>query len=135
MAWSKIGGVNSSRISRPLLVQRLRHLERAGVIRRITDAAGRSKAYHLTEAGLQLDRVIDALGDWGARLTIDSPAREELDPYLVLLWMSRHVEPAAFPPQRTPASIRLPAGPSEPVFGSCWRGEPPQSASRTRGSR
>lgn len=53
-------------ISRSLLSQRLRDLERAGVVERREQERGRS-SYHLTEAGEELEQVCQALGVWGAR--------------------------------------------------------------------
>jgi DNA-binding HxlR family transcriptional regulator len=52
-------------ISRTLLVDRLRRLERYGVIDRRRGSAGRGHIYILTEAGLALGLVCDALGVWG----------------------------------------------------------------------
>lgn len=51
-----------------VLAQRLRELERAGVVRRrkLAPPAG-SWVYELTEWGSQLEPVLSALGRWGAR--------------------------------------------------------------------
>jgi len=51
-------------ISRALLVERLRRLERTGIVER-RPAPSRLTAYHLTPAGRELQRVIDVLGGWG----------------------------------------------------------------------
>ena len=55
------------RMSPTLLSRRLRSLEKAGVLRREVDAAGRT-AYVLTPAGQELSTVVDALAagsfDW-----------------------------------------------------------------------
>ncbi len=55
-----------------VLAQRLRELERAGVVRRrkLPPPAG-SRVYELTDWGLELEPVITQLGRWGAR----SPSR------------------------------------------------------------
>ena len=53
------------KMSPALLSKRLRRLERAGVVRRRV-VGGRS-TYELTESGLELRGVVDALGAWGAR--------------------------------------------------------------------
>src|SRR5262245_48537415 len=72
-------------ISRSLLAARLRTLEDAGVVvRRAGERHNRSE-YELTDAGRDLDRVIDRLGQWGVRWAFGDPRPEELDPVL-LLW-------------------------------------------------
>jgi DNA-binding HxlR family transcriptional regulator len=72
-------------IPRSLLSQRLRWLERCGVVER--RGAGRGVTYHLTECGMELAEVTYALGVWGARwLEIGS---EHLDAQLALWFWSR----------------------------------------------
>lgn len=53
------------RMSRSLLTARLRTLEEAGVLRRVTTRSG--VEYHLTAAGEELRPIVLALGHWGAR--------------------------------------------------------------------
>jgi DNA-binding HxlR family transcriptional regulator len=57
-------------ISRPLLAQRLRDLEIAGVIISSPASAGRGREYRLTDAGMEFRAVIEALGVWGQRWTV-----------------------------------------------------------------
>jgi len=52
------------RVSRTLLAQRLRDLERAGVVVR---TGGDGGAYRLTRAGAELEPVVMTLGAWGQR--------------------------------------------------------------------
>lgn len=54
-------------IPRSLLSQRLRQLERTGVITIAPNPDGRGNRYELTEAGRDLWGVMDALGVWGER--------------------------------------------------------------------
>src|SRR5919202_1684482 len=55
-------------VSPNVLAQRLRELERAGVVRRRKlPPPAASKVYELTEWGLELEPVIVRLGRWGAR--------------------------------------------------------------------
>jgi DNA-binding HxlR family transcriptional regulator len=75
-------------IPRSLLSQRLRLLERQGVLKRRT--AGRRTSYHLTDCGHDLAEVCHALGVWGARWLEMGP--EHLDPHLALWYWSRSVE-------------------------------------------
>jgi DNA-binding HxlR family transcriptional regulator len=73
-------------ISRSLLASRLRYLEDRGIVERL--AAAHGSEYHLTEAGRDLQRVVDVLGAWGVRWAFGEPRPEELDPVL-LLWKIR----------------------------------------------
>ncbi len=70
-------------LSRTLLSQRLRQLERVGVVACAPKAAGRGHAYELTPAGHDLFKVCASLGEWGARWLEIAP--ENLDPF-VALW-------------------------------------------------
>ena len=55
-------------VSPNVLAQRLRELERAGVLRRRKlPPPAASKVYELTEWGMELEPVIVRLGRWGAR--------------------------------------------------------------------
>jgi DNA-binding HxlR family transcriptional regulator len=59
-------------VSPNVLAQRLRELERAGVVRRRKlPPPAASKVYELTEWGMELEPVVVSLGRWGAR----SPSR------------------------------------------------------------
>ena len=59
-----------------VLAERLRELERAGVIRRrkLPPPAG-SRVYELTERGLELEGVVIALGHWGGPVAGGAPVR------------------------------------------------------------
>ena len=67
-------------LPRSVLSQRLRALERSGVVSRT--ATGRSTCYRLTASGHELAEVCLALGAWGARWRDVRP--EDQDPYLAL---------------------------------------------------
>ena len=79
------------RMSRTLLVERLRRLERTGVLERRGASRGKPTEYRLTAAGRELQRVIDNLGEWGARWAFGQPRPSELDPIVLLWWMRRRV--------------------------------------------
>jgi DNA-binding HxlR family transcriptional regulator len=79
------------RISRTLLSERLRRLEQAGVVERRIAPRGRRTEYRLTQAGRDLQRIIDDLGEWGARWAFGEPHPNELDPIVLLWWMRRRV--------------------------------------------
>jgi len=78
-------------ISRALLVERLKRLERTGVLERRVLSHGKQTEYRLTAAGRELQKLIDALGEWGARWSFGEPHPNELDPSLLLWWMRRRV--------------------------------------------
>ncbi|HEV2608708.1 MAG TPA: winged helix-turn-helix transcriptional regulator [Noviherbaspirillum sp.] len=84
------------RMSTSLLVQRLRHLEEIGVVRR--EPAGKVWEYCLTTSGMELEPVIRALGVWGARWMNSGLRDDELDPGLLMWDMRRSVRPEKFPP-------------------------------------
>jgi DNA-binding HxlR family transcriptional regulator len=87
-------------ISRALLVERLRRLERMGIVERHASDEGRAVEYALTRAGRELQRVIDVLGGWGARWAFGDPRPSELDPILLLWWMRRRVRRHRLPARR-----------------------------------
>lgn len=87
-------------ISRSLLAQRLQKLERMGIIERVVGGKGRATEYHLTAAGQDLQKVIEALLGWGAQWAFGDPDPTELDPVLLLWWMSRGTHLDRLPLQR-----------------------------------
>ena len=54
-------------LSRTLLSQRLRQLERVGVVDSAPKPGGRGRNYKLTPSGYELFKVCESLGEWGAR--------------------------------------------------------------------
>ena len=87
-------------ISRSVLAQRLRTLERAGVLERQMGSGGRTSGYRLTPAGRQLQDVVDVLGGWGARWAFREPQPDELDAGLLLGWISRRIARDRLPNRR-----------------------------------
>ncbi len=78
-------------ISRGLLSDRLRRLQRTGVLEKHSHGKGRKTEYRLTPAGKDLTTVVNALTVWGARWAFDEPTEEQLDPILLLWWMRNRV--------------------------------------------
>jgi DNA-binding HxlR family transcriptional regulator len=74
-------------LSRTLLSQRLKQLERLGVVASALKPGGRGHRYVLTSAGHDLFLVCQSLGEWGARWLEIAP--ENLDPF-VALWSMCH---------------------------------------------
>jgi DNA-binding HxlR family transcriptional regulator len=88
-------------ISRSVLADRLRSLERAEIVERRTGPKGRTLDYRLTLAGRDLEAVVQAIGEWGVTWAFTDPRPEELDPDLLIVWMARHVDREQLPPDRT----------------------------------
>ena len=78
-------------ISRALLAERLRRLERTGVVERRVVGSGRATEYRLTPAGRELQELVDVLVGWGARWAFGEPEPTDLDPVLLLWWMRGRV--------------------------------------------
>ena len=87
-------------ISRSVLSQRLRHLQRVGLVIRDDDEGRPSAEYHLSPAGRDLRPVMQALGDWAATWAFGEPDPAELDPDLVVRWISRHLARDRLPQRR-----------------------------------
>jgi DNA-binding HxlR family transcriptional regulator len=82
------------RISRALLVKRLRDLERHGVL------TNQSGEYGLTAAGVELGEIVVQLGKWGQRWTTPVQ-RETLDARLLVWDMRRRIAVERLPEKRT----------------------------------
>jgi DNA-binding HxlR family transcriptional regulator len=88
-------------IPRTLLSQRLRLLEQHGIVERLP-----GRRYGLTQAGRELEGVIDALGTWGARWLELAP--EHFDATVVLWSLCRQVDPADLPSRRLVIRFDIP---------------------------
>ena len=84
-------------ISRTLLTQRLRLLEHHGVVDRRPGPGG-TVHYELTEAGLALQPVCEALGLWGEQWIELAP--EHFDATRVLWALSIKIDPGSMPDER-----------------------------------
>ena len=85
------------RISGTLLAQRLRSLEKLGVVKRTISANG--PEYHLTPAGEDLKPIVLALGHWGARWVGSRLKNNELDAGLLMWDIRRFAHRELFPRQ------------------------------------
>lgn len=88
------------RISRSILAQRLRRLEREGILYRRVGPDGRTSAYLLTPAGREVEEVVASLREWGKRWVLGEPNPENLDPGLILWWMRRRIDRSVLPEGR-----------------------------------
>jgi DNA-binding HxlR family transcriptional regulator len=87
-------------IPRAVLADRLRRLQRAGLLERQVHSTRRRTRYQLTQAGKELNQVVDALTHWGARWAFGEPDTSELDPILLLWWMRDRVYLERLPHRR-----------------------------------
>ncbi len=100
------------RMSPALLSKRLRSLELAGVVRR--ESTGGHTSYVLTQAGQELEPVVNTLGAWGMRW-IGELGDEDLDPHLLLWDMRRSVPVDQWPRARTVLAIEFDDVPARQV--------------------
>ncbi|WP_324277268.1 helix-turn-helix domain-containing protein [Blastococcus brunescens] len=120
------------RMSPALLSKRLQTLVRAGVVERWED--GNRISYQLTEAGRELEPIVEALGRWGVRW-IPELGDADLDPHLLLWDMHRNVDLEAVPDGRTAIAFVFPASPRHDAGGSWSPTRAWTCATSTRGSR
>jgi DNA-binding HxlR family transcriptional regulator len=107
-------------ISRSILAQRLRHLEREGVAQRRVGPDGHATEYLLTDAGRELGSVVGALNDWGVRWRIPDAQPAQLDPDGLMLWIRRHVVLDHLPPRRVVIGFQLRVKGEAPGRRSYW---------------
>jgi DNA-binding HxlR family transcriptional regulator len=94
-------------ISRSTLAQRLRHLEREAIVERHVVEDGRGTEYHLTDAGRDLTKVLDAMGGWGVRWLVPHKRPSEIDPDGLMQWIRRHVILRELPERRVVIRFEL----------------------------
>ncbi|WP_138464263.1 helix-turn-helix domain-containing protein [Poseidonocella sp. HB161398] len=89
------------RISSALLSQRLKELESAGIVTCTASGSGPGKTYGLTEAGLALFPVLEAMGRWAQAHSRDDMTKDEnLDPDLLMWNIRRRVTRDGIPGDR-----------------------------------
>ena len=95
-------------ISQSLLIQRLRSLERDGVLEVRRAADGRGSEYHLTPAGQALGPVVEMLGAWGYHWTGHQLRAEDFDPGVLMWFLHRLVVVDKLPERRVVVRFELP---------------------------
>jgi DNA-binding HxlR family transcriptional regulator len=85
-------------LSRTLLSQRLKQLERLGIVESAAKTEGRGRHYALTPAGHDLFTVCRTLGEWGAHWLEIAP--EHLDPFVALWSMCNALRRDRLPDRR-----------------------------------
>lgn len=87
-------------LSRSLLTQRLKHLERKGVLDARPLPSGRGSTYHLTPAGRDLHDVLIAMGRWSITWLYEKLDPTDVDAESLMWWMHRRTDPAHSPDRR-----------------------------------
>ena len=90
------------RMSPALLSKRLKELEAAGVLRRDPSPVEAGVfEYRLTDAGRELESLVDAFGVWGQRWVTTELSLQNLDATLLMWDMRRNLDPTPMPPRRS----------------------------------
>lgn len=110
-------------ISRTLLSQRLRHLERRGVLLTLPSPSGRGSGYHLTPAGRDLQVVLEAMGRWAVEWLYDE-FDDDVDAVTLMWWMHRLVDRNSAPAGRIVVEFRHTAPDPMSIWMVLDRGEP-----------
>ena len=111
-------------ISRSLLAQRLRHLERKGVIELWPSPTGKGNEYHLTAAGKDLEGVVVAVGRWAVEWLLDEAQPHQVEPVQLTWWMHRRMDAERLPPDRVVVQFDYTAPERRSVWIVVDRGEP-----------
>ena len=107
-----------SRMSPALLSQRLKDLERAGIVARVKMAGGPDLfEYRLTRAGRDLQPLVESFGVWGQRWIESKMSLQNLDPQLLMWDMRRNLDPKPMPKRRSTIQFLFP---EVPVAQRAW---------------
>jgi DNA-binding HxlR family transcriptional regulator len=100
------------RISPTLLSKRLQQLERAGLITRSTARRGSPRTYSLTQAGRELEPIIEMLAVWGQQWARDM-TNDDLDPAFLVWSMHLNMNAARMPQRRTVLEFEFTGAPRD----------------------
>jgi DNA-binding HxlR family transcriptional regulator len=95
------------KMNRTLLAQRLRALERRGLVERHGNERANGVSYRLTEAGGALEPVIWAIGAWAAEWAFGDPTDDQLDAAWLVWRLHQFVVDDRVPETRTVVEFRL----------------------------
>lgn len=97
------------RMSPALLSQRLKELEAAGVLRRDPSPVEAGVfEYRLTDAGRELEALVDVFGVWGQRWVTTELSLQNLEASLLMWDMRRNLDPTPMPPKRSVILVCFP---------------------------
>jgi DNA-binding HxlR family transcriptional regulator len=98
------------RMSPSLLAARLRELQRAGLVQRVTvDGEPR---YRLTAAGEELRPLVEQIGAWAVRW-MHELRPDEFDPTLLMMHINREAVPEAMPAKAATVQVHFPDAPTD----------------------
>ena len=99
------------RMSPALLSRRLKELEDSGIVARAPSESGVSE-YHLTEAGRELQPLVEAFGIWGQRRIESDLSLQHLDADLLMWDMRRSLNITPMPGRRSTIEFVFPRQPA-----------------------
>jgi hypothetical protein len=100
-------------MSPALLSQRLKDLEAAGILARISSASDRGAfEYQLTAAGRELKPIVEAFGIWGQRRIEADLSLQHLDVQLLMWDMHRNLNTTPMPARRSVVQFAYPKLPA-----------------------
>lgn len=106
------------RMSPALLSQRLKELEEDGILgRKRSRAAPGVYEYHLTDAGRELEPIVETFGVWGQRWVEKEVSLQHLDAQLLMWDMRRNLDPAPMPDRKSVIHFQYP---EQPVNARTW---------------
>jgi DNA-binding HxlR family transcriptional regulator len=101
------------RMSPALLSQRLKDLEAAGILARVSSAFERGAfEYQLTAAGRELRPIVEAFGIWGQRRIEAELSLQHLDVQLLMWDMHRNLNTKPMPERRSVVQFAYPKLPA-----------------------
>jgi len=101
------------RMSPALLSQRLKDLEAAGILARVSSASERGAfKYQLTAAGRELRPIVEAFGIWGQRRIEAELSLQHLDVQLLMWDMHRNLNTKPMPERRSVVQFAYPKLPA-----------------------
>jgi DNA-binding HxlR family transcriptional regulator len=101
------------RMSPALLSQRLKDLEAAGILARMSSASDRGAfEYQLTAAGRELKPIVEAFGIWGQRRIEADLSLQHLDVQLLMWDMHRNLNTTPMPARRSVVQFAYPKLPA-----------------------
>jgi DNA-binding HxlR family transcriptional regulator len=101
------------RMSPALLSQRLKELEVAGIITRVSSDSDRGVfEYRLTAAGRELGPIVEAFGIWGQRRIEADLSLQHLDVQLLMWDMRRNLNTTPMPARRSVVQFAYPELPA-----------------------
>jgi hypothetical protein len=94
-----------------------------GVVETWPSPTGKGSEYHLTPAGKDMERVVEALGKWAIEWLFDDIRPHDVDVVTLTWWMHRRIRPERFPPRRTVIEFRHTAPEPQTIWIVLDRGE------------